>query len=423
MTRSETSEVRTGQPVRTSSVLAPGLDFRLWDVYHLCVLVIAVAQVLADGPSSAITRVVATVALLGMGAAYVARGRDLATMHEEATGPGLRYLAVVGGAYVMAVIASEPASWALASMCVQTILVLRWRLAVPLIAVLSLVQPLVALLVRHRSEGLVGLLGIAAATTVGSAVLSAWIDQISDQSEDRARLLAELEASRSEVARLSHETGVLTERGRMRGEIHDTLAQGYTSILALVQAAAQTADRDRATSLLDLAATTCRENLAEARAIVADAAPPSLDTSALIGALERLVARLEAETGAGCRLVVSSDDAGGLDALDRPTEVALIRVTQEALSNIRKHARAERVDVHLSLGGDWVTLLVRDDGIGLTSGCAVPPDGDPMPEGPEPARGGFGVGGMRSRVEGLGGSMDLGNAVGGGTELRVELPR
>ncbi len=245
--------------------------------------------------------------------------------------------------------------------------------------------------------------------------------QIAAQSEERARLLEELEASRSEVARLSHETGVLTERARMRAEIHDTLAQGYTSILALVQAAAQTTDRERSTSLLGLAATTCRENLAEARAIVADAAPPSLHASALTEALERLVTRLEAETGVVCRLAVASDDPAGVDALDRPTEVALLRVTQEALSNIRKHADADHVDVDLSVEGDWVTLLVRDDGIGMGSGDTAD-DGATL-DAPDRTDGGFGVGGMRTRVEDLGGSIDLGDAVGGGTQLRVELPR
>ncbi|WP_295692163.1 ATP-binding protein [Lapillicoccus sp.] len=415
MTRSET-QVRAGHPARTSSLLAPGLDFRVWDVYHLCVLVVAMAQVWAVGPPSLVARVVATLALLGLAAAYVVRGRDLATLHEEATGPGLAYVATAGVLFVVAVVASEPAAWALASLCVQALLVLRWLVAVPMIAVLSLVQPLANYLVRHTTEGLLGLIGLAVAATVGSGVIAAWIDQISVQSEERARLLGELEASRGEVARLSHETGVLTERARLRAEIHDTLAQGYTSILALVQAAAGTTDRERATSLLDLAATTCRENLAEARAIVADAAPPSLDSSALADALARLVSRLEAETGAVCRLAITAQGPEGPEDLGRPTEVALLRVTQEALSNIRKHAQAHRVDVELSLADDWVTLLVTDDGIGLSSSPA-----DPF--GAEAGTGGFGVGGMRSRVEELGGSIDLGDAVGGGTQLRVELPR
>lgn len=415
MTRSET-QVRAGHPARTSSLLGPGLDFRVWDVYHLCVLVVASAQVWADGPSSVPGKVVATVALLGLSAAYVVRGRDLATAHKEATAPGVRYVAGVVVVFAVAVAASEPAAWGLASLCVQTLLVLRWHLAVPAIGAMGLIQPVANLLVRRTVDGLVGLLGVAVAVTVGSAVVSAWIDQISAQSEERARLLAELEASRTEVARLSHETGVLTERARMRAEIHDTLAQGYTSILALVQAAAQTTDRERATSMLDLAATTCRENLAEARAIVADAAPPSLDSSALADALGRLVARLGAETGAVCRLTITVDEPGSdgpaaLDGLDRPTEVALLRVTQEALSNVRKHARAQHVDVELSVAAGWVTLLVQDDGIGL--GTGEPGDG----------HGRFGVGGMRTRVEDLGGSMDLGAAVGGGTQLRVELPQ
>ena len=115
-----------------------------------------------------------------------------------------------------------------------------------------------------------------------------------EQSSERAHLIAELEASRAEVARLSHEAGVAAERARLAGEIHDTLAQGFTSIITLVQAAESEALRDER---LALAVRTARENLAESRALVAALAPSALGSGSLHDAVRRQAARFTEETG------------------------------------------------------------------------------------------------------------------------------
>jgi signal transduction histidine kinase len=89
--------------------------------------------------------------------------------------------------------------------------------------------------------------------------------------------------------------------------------------------------------------------------------------------------------------------------------VALLRAVQEALANVRKHAQAGRVRVTLSYMGDVVVLDVQDDGRGFDPGQAG-------------AGGGFGLAGMRERVEQLGGTLLIESGPGGGTTLVVEIP-
>lgn len=113
-------------------------------------------------------------------------------------------------------------------------------------------------------------------TLVFSAAFGNWTIRIIEQSQERAELIAELDASRHELSRLSSAHGALAERERLSREIHDTLAQGFTSLLMLVQAVEAELDHDvpQARRHLSLMAETARQNLAEARALVAGARPP-----------------------------------------------------------------------------------------------------------------------------------------------------
>ncbi|GAA1266749.1 hypothetical protein Psi02_08420 [Planotetraspora silvatica] len=218
------------------------------------------------------------------------------------------------------------------------------------------------------------------------------------QSEERAALIAELEAQRAEVARLSAERGALAERERLAGEIHDTLAQGFTSIIMLIQAAEAQADPARH---LRLAVQTARENLAEARALVAALGSAPLDGSALDEALVRLTDRLGQESETAAAFTVHGESR----PLTPPTEVVLIRAAQEALANVCRHATAGRVDVSVTYGPRTVTLEVRDDGRGF----------DPS------ATGGYGLRAIRSRVEQAGGSMRVRSSPREGTTLTFEV--
>src|SRR5664279_625045 len=123
-----------------------------------------------------------------------------------------------------------------------------------------------------------------------SILLGVWISRIIDQSTERAELITELETARKELNQTEHARGVMAERERMAREIHDTLAQGFTSIVMLSQAAAAGMDKDPGLAARQLGRIeeVARENLAEARALVAAFSPLGLENSNLPDAVRRL---------------------------------------------------------------------------------------------------------------------------------------
>ncbi len=248
-----------------------------------------------------------------------------------------------------------------------------------------------------------------------SVGLGIWISRVIDQSRERGELLAQLEQTREELAAAHRAQGVVAERERVAREIHDTLAQGFTSVVMLAQAASgrlardrdgssRTADVDRAVALARLAAIeqVARDNLAEARALVAAFAPPGLDGATLSAALRRLTERFALETG----LRVDVELSGALAPLSREQEVVLLRAAQEALTNVRRHARAQRVVVRLVADTVGARVEIGDDGIGLS-----PRVGE-----------GFGLAGMRGRVTEAGGELNVASSPGTGTTVTVRLP-
>jgi signal transduction histidine kinase len=169
----------------------------------------------------------------------------------------------------------------------------------------------------------------------------------------------------------------------------------------LIQAAQADLDRaDRqASGHLDLAEQTARENLAEARALVAGLAPAPLDGGTLPDALRRLSHTSGVDT--------SFSLSGTPRPLPMATEVVLLRVCQEALSNVRKHACAQSATVLLDYEQDAVRLEVSDDGAGF-----------------DPARlsGGFGLRGMRARIAEADGTLTVGSEPGAGTRISAKVP-
>jgi signal transduction histidine kinase len=238
-----------------------------------------------------------------------------------------------------------------------------------------------------------------------SVVFGTWIVRIIAQSRERAQLIQRLETAQAELAEVSRQAGTLAERQRLAGEIHDTLAQGLTSIVMLLQAADTEVGPDpgEARRHVGLATQTAREGLAEARAMVAALTPAHLDPGHLHEALGRLTDRIGAELGIGARFEV----CGEARPLSATAEVVLLRASQEALANVRKHARARDVCVALSYGENAVRLDVRDDGAGFD---------------PERVNGGYGLRGMRSRIVQVGGSLLVRAQPGEGTLLSVEVP-
>jgi signal transduction histidine kinase len=212
----------------------------------------------------------------------------------------------------------------------------------------------------------------------------------------------------------ARQAGILVERQRLAREIHDTLAQGFTSIimsLTAAQMAQPGTPRAASARHLEEALRTARESLAEARRLVWALRPESLDRHSLSEALGRLTKDWSEETGVEARAVAT----GTPRPLLPEVEVALLRAAQEALTNVRKHARAAKVNVTLSYLDDRVVLDVLDDGVGF----------DPAQlEGRAGAHdtGGFGLVAMRERVELLGGRLLVESTPGEGTTIVIELP-
>ncbi|MFB6888156.1 sensor histidine kinase [Kitasatospora sp. NPDC056327] len=242
------------------------------------------------------------------------------------------------------------------------------------------------------------LIGWAAGVLVGLGVV-----RIVEQGDERARRLGtELEAARLRLAEAHRLRGATEERERLAREIHDTLAQGFASIIVLAEAAASglAADPGRTARQLLSIEQTARENLAEARVLVGAAPQSGLAPGSIAATLRRTLDRFTEDTG----LPVTAELAEV--ACDPPTRIALLRCTQESLANIRRHAGASQVAVVLAPAPGGVELEITDDGKGF-----VVADSD-----------GFGLNGMRRRLAELGGELRVTSSVGDGTRVLAALP-
>lgn len=239
------------------------------------------------------------------------------------------------------------------------------------------------------------------------------------ESEQRGRLILELDRTRTELAAVQHRAGVLDERERLAREIHDSLAQGLTSIQLLLRAAHRSlapgpaADPTRASHLVEQARHAAQESLDEARRFVHALAPADLDASTLTAALKRLCDTATTRTG----IQVSFHEVGQAPQLATPVEVALLRIAQGALGNVVQHAKAGRADVTLTGMDTAVTLDVVDNGSGFDTQAPVP--ATPGLAG----QGGFGLRSMRSRAADLGGQLSVESQPGRGTAVSVHFDR
>ncbi|MGL5819087.1 MAG: sensor histidine kinase [Phycicoccus sp.] len=228
------------------------------------------------------------------------------------------------------------------------------------------------------------------------------------EAEHRAQTIDELRATQARLAAVERDRGVHEERERMSREIHDTLAQGYASVVTLsraADAALSRGDVDAARQRLRLIEGTATDNLHEARLIVAELTPGHLQSRTLVEALERLAATVSSENGVRADVTV----AGAPATLGGASEVVILRTAQEALSNVRRHARAARVGLSLAYDDPQrVVLTVTDDGRGFD---------------PTGARRGFGLDGVEARAGDVGGAVTLDTEPGRGTTLRLEVPR
>ncbi|MFI6657296.1 sensor histidine kinase [Streptomyces sp. NPDC050523] len=250
--------------------------------------------------------------------------------------------------------------------------------------------------------------------------------RFNQQEQDRARVQAEtitelnrtntaLQQALDENAALhaqllvqAREAGVADERRRLAAEIHDTIAQGLTGIIAQLQVVVNTPDRDQAREHTGRAMELARHSLGEARRSVHNLAPAALENDGLPEALKKTVAEWGERTGVRADFTVT----GTSEQLHEEVSATLLRIAQEALSNAARHAHATRVGVTLSFTGDEVLLDIRDDGTGF----------DPLALPARTSAGGFGLDGMRARAERIAGSLAVESEPGHGTALSARVP-
>jgi signal transduction histidine kinase len=195
------------------------------------------------------------------------------------------------------------------------------------------------------------------------------------------------------------------ERSRIARELHDETGAALTAILldlTAIDGAATLADARHASAALRQNARSALENVGR---LAFSLRPPALDEFGLAPALKDLSNRLEERGGLKVELEI---DLPAGTRLPAKLETAIFRITQEALTNVVKHADAKTVHVTLACRKRSVALAVEDDGRGFSQARG--------------ADGGFGLIGIRERVASVNGALDIESRSGGGTRLAIELP-
>jgi signal transduction histidine kinase len=311
----------------------------------------------------------------------------------------------VGAAVVVALLTgySDAYTIALYGFYPLAFLTLMWWGLVPVVVLAGLAAYQLDLF-SNSPAGVVNVLTNACLALVVAVV----VHSVARQSEERRDALDALAATRAELADTARRAGVLEERQRLARELHDTVAQGFTSIVTHLEAADQAVRTrpDVARAHLDTARRTARDGLGELRRSVQALRPDLLVGASLAQALRRTAERWTADNGVPAQVRVTGEPV----VLHPDTEAALLRITQEALTNTARHARATRAVVTLSYLGDTVSLDVDDDGAGFAGTPEVREDG------------GFGLVAMRERIVAVGGRLDVESAPGEGTTIAATVP-
>jgi signal transduction histidine kinase len=246
---------------------------------------------------------------------------------------------------------------------------------------------------------------------VGAMCFLAWVyHSMRSLADERRRALDDNDRLREQLVARARAEARADERQRLAREIHDTVAQGLVAVITQLDAVDVSGQRmpdpdDR--RHLEQASAIARESLREARRAVAELAPADLDGADLTTALQRTTERWGLRAGIATR--VSLPEAAG--APDPAVSAALVRILQEALANIARHANASLASVTLTRFPDAVVLDVADDGVGF----------DPRAVSAPGARGGYGLTAMHDRMAAVGGTIDV-ESTPAGTVVSARAP-
>ena len=316
------------------------------------------------------------------------------------------FAAVVIAGLSVAMSLNTWAALALFAVSPQVFLVLAPRPASGIIVALSVARVGVYMVIQPFTvRDLIQQLGAAAFIIMFCLFFSRRMLAVTRQSLERQHLIDELHEREAEVRALSAARGAESERTRIAREMHDTLAQGFTSIVTLGYAVQGELENDppAARKHVEFMTVTAQENLVESRRMIAALSPAPLAKSSLTEAIDRVVQAFAEESGVHAEARVIGRPHIAMPSID----VVALRLVQESLSNAKKHAHAGHVTVSLRYAARALTIEVTDDGVGFDT--AAPWTG-------------FGLGGMRARVLDSGGTTTITSAPGKGTTMRATLP-
>lgn len=213
-------------------------------------------------------------------------------------------------------------------------------------------------------------------------------------------------AQRVEADRLRQSLqGAEDERRRWARELHDETLQGLAALRVHLSGASRLEDPAALAGAMREVAGRLGDEIESLRALISELRPPALDQLGLAPALSSLAGRV----GRNAEIVVASSVELGDERLPAPLETTIYRITQEALTNVVKHAGARHAGIDVRRENDSVVVEVRDDGVGF----------DIVRAG---EKGGVGLLGMRERVALAGGRLSVAAGDGGGTVVAATLP-
>jgi signal transduction histidine kinase len=206
----------------------------------------------------------------------------------------------------------------------------------------------------------------------------------------------------------AREVATEEERRRWARELHDETLQGLGALRLALASARRTSDPEVWRAAIDDAVTELDTEIANVRGIIADVRPAALDELGIAAAIEALAERIRTR-GIDVAVHVDLDWEAGRAAArpDDELETAVYRIAQEAMTNALKHSSAESLKLDLTEEDGYLTLRIEDGGDGFD---------------PEATSDGFGLLGMRERVELLGGNLSVASAPGAGTTVIARLP-
>lgn len=237
-------------------------------------------------------------------------------------------------------------------------------------------------------------------STAGGVILAYFINSIIEQSRDRRRLIEELQETRAQLADAERLAGIAHERQRLAADLHDTLVQSLISVVTHLEAAENTPRQTQ--HHLQTAKQAARDSLYDARQVIQGLRPPANDADTFRDEILKICQKWKSRSN----LAIEFMQAGNAIRLPDELQHAIIRITQEALANISRHADASQVFVTLKFIPDAVKLFIADDGKGFDTQVKT----------------GNGIPNMRQRTETFDGTFSVESCARAGTTITVVFP-